>query len=223
MLGFHESITLPALQKNFVNIFFVFAWEVCIEKWRGFLVNFFWSPSPTKRSATNSGKIREKFGAKFGTKYRKIRGTFVLQLSCRRAPNLPNLHPPPRVGPPLGSLPRGGANLGRFVPVRSLQTRASGREFVHVCFGLLGPLMQVGANSDGFGALWSWPKKAGKATVHWQPRGRSCGCCRGRCRGCSQSRFRPLCAAPSLSKTDSFPPHSLRQLPLPQSETPRCP
>ena len=41
--------TLPALQKNFVNIFFVFAWEFCIEKWRGFLVHFFWSPSPTKR------------------------------------------------------------------------------------------------------------------------------------------------------------------------------
>ena len=65
----------------------------------------------------------------------------------------PNLHPPPRVGPPLGSLPRGGANLCRFAPVRGLQTRASGREFVHVCFGLLGPLVQVGANSDGFGAL----------------------------------------------------------------------
>ena len=62
----------------------------------------------------------------------------------------PNLHPPPRVGPPLGCLPRGGANLCRFVPVRSLQRRASGREFVHVCFGLLGPLVQVGANSDGF-------------------------------------------------------------------------
>ena len=65
----------------------------------------------------------------------------------------PNLHPPPRVGPPLRSLPRGGANLCRFVPVRSLQTRASGREFVHGCFGLLGPLVQAGANSDGFGAL----------------------------------------------------------------------
>ena len=31
-----------------------------------------------------------------------------------------NLHPPPRVGPPLGCLPGGGANLCRFVPVRSL-------------------------------------------------------------------------------------------------------
>ena len=29
-------VTLPALQKHFVNIFFVFAWEFCIEKWRGF-------------------------------------------------------------------------------------------------------------------------------------------------------------------------------------------
>ena len=46
----------------------------------------------------------------------------------------------------------------RFVPVRSLQTRASGREFVHVCFGLLAPLVQVGANSDGFRALRISPK-----------------------------------------------------------------
>ena len=51
-------VTLPALQKNFVNIFFVFAWEFCIEKRRGFLVNFFWSPFPTKRST----KSLEKFG-----------------------------------------------------------------------------------------------------------------------------------------------------------------
>ena len=44
--------------ENFVNIFFVFAWEFCIEKWRGFLVNFFWSPFPTKRST----KTPQKFG-----------------------------------------------------------------------------------------------------------------------------------------------------------------
>ena len=65
----------------------------------------------------------------------------------------PNLHPPPPVGPSLGCLPRGGANLCRFVPVQSTQTRAWAREFVHVCFGLLGRLVQVGANLDGFGAL----------------------------------------------------------------------
>ena len=77
--------TLPALQKNFVNIFFVFDWEFCIEKWWGFLVNFFWSPSPTKESTKSLRKIRGKFGAKlgakFGTKIRKIREPFVLQLS----------------------------------------------------------------------------------------------------------------------------------------------
>ena len=63
-------ITLPVLQKNFVNIFCLFAWEFCIEKRRGFLVNFFWSPSPTNRSANhssknsgqNSGRNIEKFG-----------------------------------------------------------------------------------------------------------------------------------------------------------------
>ena len=66
----------------------------------------------------------------------------------------PNLYPPPPVGPPLGCFPRGGANLCRFVPVRCSQTRASGRQFVHVRFGLLGRLVQVGANLGGFGALW---------------------------------------------------------------------
>ena len=75
-----------------------------------------------------------------------------LQRKSAGSKTYPNLHPPPRVGPPLGRLPRGVANLCRFVPVRSLQTSASGREFVHVCFGLLGRLVQVGANSDGFGA-----------------------------------------------------------------------
>ena len=64
--------------------FFVFPWEFCVEKWRGFLVDFFWSPFPTKRSTKTPQKIRGKFGkefgAKSGTKIRKIRGTFVLRL-----------------------------------------------------------------------------------------------------------------------------------------------
>ena len=50
----------------------------------GIFGEFFWSPFPGKRSTKNPGKIRrkfgEKFGAKSGTKIRKTRGTFVLQL-----------------------------------------------------------------------------------------------------------------------------------------------
>ena len=42
-----EIVTFPALQKTFVDFFFEFAWELCIEKWRGFLVNLLWSPFPT--------------------------------------------------------------------------------------------------------------------------------------------------------------------------------
>ena len=66
-------------RKKLVNIFFVVAWEFCIEKWRGFLVNFFWSPFPTKRSTKtpqnkfgenserNSGQTPgQKFEEKFG-------------------------------------------------------------------------------------------------------------------------------------------------------------
>ena len=67
----------PPPQKNFVDFLFGFAWGFCIEKWRGLLVNFFWSPFPTKRSTKTPqktrGKFGAKFGAKFGTKIRKIR------------------------------------------------------------------------------------------------------------------------------------------------------
>ena len=70
-------VTLPALQKNFVNIFFVFAWEFCIEKWRGFLVNFSglrlprnearkllkkFGENSEQNSGKNSGRKFEKFG-----------------------------------------------------------------------------------------------------------------------------------------------------------------
>ena len=59
----------------------------------------------------------------------------------------PNLHPPPAVG----VFHEGVANLCRFVPVRSSQTRAWGREFVHVLVLILGRLVQVGANLDSAG------------------------------------------------------------------------
>ena len=45
--------------EEFCEYFFVFAWEFCIEKWRGFLVIFFWSPFPTKRGTKTPQKIRE--------------------------------------------------------------------------------------------------------------------------------------------------------------------
>ena len=64
-----QFLTLPALQKHFVNKFFVFAREFCIEKRRGFLVNFLWSLFPTKRSTKTPRKIRGKFGAEFGAKF----------------------------------------------------------------------------------------------------------------------------------------------------------
>ena len=51
----------------------------------------------------------------------------------------PNLHPPLRVGPLVGCLPRRGANLCRFVPARSSQMRARGANlcmFVLVFWGV---------------------------------------------------------------------------------------
>ena len=50
--------TLPALQKPFVEFFFVFAWEFCIEKWRGFLVIF----SGLRFPRNAARKLLEDFG-----------------------------------------------------------------------------------------------------------------------------------------------------------------
>ena len=73
-------VTLPALQKNFVNIFFVFAWEFCIEKWRGFLVNFFWlsvsHETKHEKSSKNSGKIRSKIRGKIRDENSNNSGNF---------------------------------------------------------------------------------------------------------------------------------------------------
>ena len=44
------------------------AWEFCIEKRRGFLVNVFWSPFPAKRSTKNPQKIRGKIRGKIRDK-----------------------------------------------------------------------------------------------------------------------------------------------------------
>ena len=62
-----STVTYSACSsEGFCAYFFVFAWEFCIEKWRGFLVIFFWSLSPTKRSTKSPRKIRGKFGANSG-------------------------------------------------------------------------------------------------------------------------------------------------------------
>ena len=52
--------------ENFCDIFFEFVWKFRFEKWRGSLVNFIWSPFPTKRSTKTPQKIQWKFGAEFG-------------------------------------------------------------------------------------------------------------------------------------------------------------
>ena len=57
--GLLRTITLTALQKTFVDFFFEFAWEFCFEKWRGFLVIFFWSPFHTTGS---NKKLLKNFG-----------------------------------------------------------------------------------------------------------------------------------------------------------------
>ena len=68
------TITLPALQKDFVNIFFVFAWEFALKNggdfWCFFLVSV---PHETKHenSSKNSGKIRSEIRGKIQDKNSK--------------------------------------------------------------------------------------------------------------------------------------------------------
>ena len=72
-------LTLPAPQKNFVNIFFVFAWEFCVEKWRGWAHFFLVSVSHEakhEKSSKNSGKIRSKIGCKIRDENSKNLGNF---------------------------------------------------------------------------------------------------------------------------------------------------
>ena len=71
------EVTLPPLQKHFVNIFFVFAWEFCIEKWRVFFGEFFLvsvsHEMKHENSSNNSGKIRNKTpGQNSGQKFEKF-------------------------------------------------------------------------------------------------------------------------------------------------------
>ena len=65
-----KQISLPALQKTFVDFFFEFTWEFRIEKWRGFLVNFCGAVPVSgvclEVLEENSGKAPEKLlGKKF--------------------------------------------------------------------------------------------------------------------------------------------------------------
>ena len=75
-----ENLLCPPSRRFFVDFFLEFAWEFCIEKWRGFLVIFFWSPFPTKQSTKNSskssGKIRSEIRGKIRDENSKNSGNF---------------------------------------------------------------------------------------------------------------------------------------------------
>ena len=71
-IGESANVTLPALQQTFVDFFFEFAWKFFRETWRGFLVKFFWSPFPTKRSTKTPKKIGENSEQNSGQKFEKF-------------------------------------------------------------------------------------------------------------------------------------------------------
>ena len=81
-LGHRETftfakVTLPALQKHVVIIFYVFTWGFGIEEQREFLVNFQRSPLPGKQSTKSPQIIRERSeensGEYSGRKFEKLR------------------------------------------------------------------------------------------------------------------------------------------------------
>ena len=76
-----DKLLLCPLSKKLVWMFFFeFAWEFCIEKWRGFSVSSFWSPFPTKQLTKNplknSGKIQSKVRGKIRDENSKVSGSF---------------------------------------------------------------------------------------------------------------------------------------------------
>ena len=73
-------VTLPALQKNFVNYFSLLPGNFAFKNGGIFLVNFSGLRLPRNEARKVLEKFGAKFGAKFGTKIRKIREAFVLQL-----------------------------------------------------------------------------------------------------------------------------------------------
>ena len=78
-----RMLTLPALQKSFVNLFVVFAWGFGIEKLRGFLLIFsglHFLGDKARKILENVGEISEEnSGENSGRKFEKS-GTSVLQL-----------------------------------------------------------------------------------------------------------------------------------------------
>ena len=66
--------------ENFCGFFFEFAWRFCIEKWRGFLINFFMvsvsHETKHENSWKNSGTIRSKIRGKIRDENSKNSGNF---------------------------------------------------------------------------------------------------------------------------------------------------
>ena len=78
--------------EEFCEYFFAFAWEFCIERWRGFFVSFFWPPSPTKQSTKSPRKIRRNSGQNSGRKFEKFgKLSFCNFSDLMRIPSTPEL------------------------------------------------------------------------------------------------------------------------------------
>ena len=89
-----EECHLANSPENSSGFLFKFAWKMFeLKNGGGFWWIFFWSPFPMKGSTKTKlrGTFGAKSGAKFGTKIRTIRGTFVLQLFWPKEWTISNL------------------------------------------------------------------------------------------------------------------------------------
>ena len=66
-----EKLSLPTLQKTFVNFCFHFAWGLGIEKWWGFVVNFCGLRFPGNKARKVLGNVGENSEQDLGQKFEK--------------------------------------------------------------------------------------------------------------------------------------------------------
>ena len=156
-----------------MDFFFEFAWEFCIEKWRGFLVNFF---SGLRLPQNEARKVLEKFGENSeqnsgqnsGRNFRKIRETFVLPLS-RPNKTLKNRDPKTRNRD-------GSGNSRKFrvsveFPQKPLVQVIPGNPFWGPNFGDLGRFWGGNENGQTCMICWAGVKNWAAAKGRAQKRG----------------------------------------------------
>ena len=182
-----EIITLPALQKSFVNIFSVFAWEFCIEKWRGF---FGWIFSGLRLPRSEARKVLEKFGENSGQNSGRKFEKFGKLSFC----NFPDLRNQLwKIGPFRGWL---GHFQGLFGPffAGSIGTNSSaphshgGR--AEIAPKAVAACGMLGDAPEQFASRYVWRHSTNPKVVQGKLRRRAAVCTAGRTSGATSEKLR---------------------------------